>query len=113
MIKLTVRNDKGRAQLVLMHDKELIGMASMAWSIYKVAAKMLLEFVMTNATATLEKSLGTLIYKEAIRASGDDPERAAKKIAEMGWTQPDIERFAKTLAYDVVEGLVKHLPEHQ
>ena len=112
-MNIKVTDEGGHVRISLVDGADTVGVASLKTAAYHEAVRKLVSFALKDATATLKVKLGELIWTEAIRAFGDDTERAMKKIAEFGWTQVNIDRFAEALARDVIMGLTEHLPEHQ
>jgi hypothetical protein len=107
-----VRDDQGRASIVLNYDGRAVGIVSMSWLAYEALCREIMTNVVKIARNSMTENLGTLLWQDAQRSSQEDPDLAKRRLLEFGWSQEQIERYADVLAKNLATILVNVLPEY-
>lgn len=113
-MKLYVRDDKGRAQLMLVHGQNVLGMAHLTWAQYEHTLRQMLHAFDVLAKETLAKKLAEHLWRDAqTLVEGASAELAKEKLLAFGWSQEKIDAYALELTRALKSELTKLLPEHR
>lgn len=113
-MRLEVRDDSGRAQLVLLNGRDVMGVAHMKWEVYHGIVRSVLSGLIKTMTPCISSSLAEHLWREAqTNAPGADAEIAKQKLLDFGWNQESINQFSQALARTLAAEFTKFLPEHK
>jgi hypothetical protein len=111
-LKLQDTDNKGRRfGLVLMKARHALGMITISRDDYVSLCQSIVRFTRVRVCEVVKKTLHERIYADAISIIGD-PERAAKKLTELGWNDEKIQQYADELAINITQIIIDNLPEH-
>lgn len=113
-MKLYVRDDGGRAQLMLVHGQNVLGMASMTWELYRQTVRVVLTAFTKMSQETIARVLAEHLWRDAqSSAEGASAELAKEALLKFGWNQEKIDAYSLELTKHLNQELTKFLPEHR
>lgn len=111
--RIDVRDDAGRAKILLLDGGNPVGMASVSWASYRQLISALVGMVTVDARAIVAKYLAERIWQDAQRASDNSTELAMTRLAQLGWTQATVDAYADEITRQLLDQLLARLPEHR
>lgn len=112
-MRLVVKDETGRAQLLLVEGQRVLGTAVMTWEEYRSSAKSVLGVVLEMISKSLAEKLGAVLWKDTVTSCHGDAVIARERLENLGWSQDKIGRMARELAAEIAHDLAALLPQHR
>lgn len=112
-MRLVVRDDTGRAQLMLVDGVRILGTAMLTWEEYRSSAKAVVSAVMELTASSLAERLGAALWRDTVASCHGDAVIARERLENLGWSQEKVARLASELAAGVAHDMAAMLPQHR
>ncbi len=109
--RLVVKDHEGGARLLLIDEREIVGMANVSWRSYELITRALMSTLLETARKTIKETLAARLWQDAQTVSENSTELAMKKLAELGFDQEKIDAYAEELAGEVARAMIERIPE--
>lgn len=100
----------GRASVTLLSGRRELLTAHVPVTVYDQASRQIVADLADVARAAVSSALQGELWAQALRHSGEDAELAAKRLTEIGLTQPAIDRVVDATVARLAESVLARIP---